>query len=175
MLILVTGKSGVGKSAVLKKVKFKNKVNMDEVVKKQFYKKGHPMFDDVVKLFGESVVTGKKIDTAKLGPIVFKDKDLLVKLSDLVHPHVIKYLKSLEGKWIVEMAGYINYQDKYEGVFDKLILITRNNPDISNKFKYVDKKENPIKDLPVKYDYLVENNSTIKEAAKVVLSLVESM
>lgn len=175
MLILVTGRSGVGKSAILKKVRFRNKVSMDFLVKKYFYRKGHPLFDQVVEMFGEGVVTRNRIDTTKLGPLVINNNKALIELSNLVHPHVISFLKSLEGKWIVEMAAYINYQEVYKDIFDKIILITRDNPDLSKKFNYTDKKKNPIPDIEVKYDYKVENNSTLKEAAKTVLALVKSL
>lgn len=160
MLILVTGKSGSGKTTILNGIKFKNKVFMDDVVKDEFYKKGHPLFDEIIKNFGD-VSTDGRIDTSKLGPIVFNDSNKLDKLNQLVKPFVVSYLKALKGKWVIEMAAYINLEKEYKDLFDIKILVESSYDRIDEKFNYMKDKKQPISNKTIKFDFLINNDGPL--------------
>lgn len=167
MKIIVTGKTGVGKTTILKDLKFENTLFMDDFVKENFYVSGHPVFDEVVNLFGTEIISFDKIDTRKLWGIVLSDRSKLQKLSYIVIPFVKRYIQSLEGNWLIEMAGYINYQKEFENVFDKVILVTRDEESITKKL--LDKEGNTvitIKDVEVKNDFKLVNNGVIEESVK---------
>jgi len=87
--LLVTGKSGVGKTAILKKLNYKNIFYADEFVKDVLYKKGHPIFKQITKMY-PSVEYEGKIDTKRLGKLILNDKDKLKNISELVKPFVKK-------------------------------------------------------------------------------------
>lgn len=97
MKIIVTGKTGVGKTTILKDLKFENTLFMDDFVKENFYVSGHPVFDKVVNMFGNEIISFDKIDTRKLWGIVLSDRSKLQKLSYIVIPFVKRYIQSLEG------------------------------------------------------------------------------
>ena len=172
MLILVTGKSGAGKSTILKGLKFKNIIYMDDVVKNEFYKKGHPLFDEVIKTFG-NVETNGRIDTSKLGPLVFNDAQKLDKLNKLVKPHVVSYLKSLKGKWVVEMAAYIDLEKEYKDLFDIKILVESSYDRIDDKFNYLKDKKQPISNKTIKYDFLINNDGPLDTSILLLETIID--
>jgi dephospho-CoA kinase len=51
---------------------------------------GQPVYDEVVREFGSEILTSdKKIDRAKLGAIVFADRQRLDRLNQIIHPRVM--------------------------------------------------------------------------------------
>lgn len=165
MKIIVTGKTGVGKTTILKNSNFKQILFADELVKEKFYVKGHEVFNKVVTLFGDGIVSVDKIDTKKLGTFVLSDQLKLHQLSLLVIPFVKDYINNLDGNWIIEMAGFINYQKEFKDVFDKIILVERDSNLVENKFKN-SKGEviQLIEETPVNADFIIKNNSSIANA-----------
>ncbi len=174
MLIVVTGKSGSGKSALLKATGLKNIFYMDDVVKDIFYIKGHPLYKDILSAFGD-VSTDNKIDTEKLGKIVFQDSKKLLELNAMVKPFVRKFLSNLEGDNVIEMAAFLNYYDEYKDLVDKIILIKATSENISEKFNYIKSKHNPIKELDIKYDAIIENDWNIESSSKKLTKAIKGL
>lgn len=166
MKILITGKTGVGKTAILKQLKNKNVIHMDDVVKNKLYVSTHPCFKQVVNHFGDEIVTNGSIDTSKLGKIVLTNPTEMEILSLIVNPYVYHEIKNLGTDYIIEMAAYAKYESLFKELFDKVIVIQRENQDLEEKFKYLDKPVNPLNIEPKEYDVIIRNNNTLEEAVK---------
>ena len=162
-MIVITGKSGVGKTAILNFLNFKNIFFADDFVKKVLYKNDHEVATKIYKLFPQTK-GNDFVDTKKLGKILFNNKNTLDKIHSLVSPYVIKKIKSLESNYIVEMSVYINYEHIYKNLFDKVILIERDFEDL-NKFNHIKNMKQPIEDNKIKYDFKILNNDSIKQAS----------
>ncbi len=171
-MIVITGKSGVGKTSILKKVNHSNIFFADTFVKDVLYKEGHEVFKDIIKKY-PTTKTGSKINTKELGKLILNDKEALNKISKLIEPYIKVWLDSLPTNSIVEMAAYINYEKIYSEYFDKVILITRKTEDLS-KFSYLSNVNQPIDDKEIKYDYLIENIN-IEESAKTLANILNSL
>lgn len=164
-MIVVTGISGVGKTTILKKTKHKNIVFLDDVVKNKFYKRKHPLYLEIKKTFGSSYVNWRKVDTNKLGKLVFSDNEELLKLDRIVKPYIVEYLNKLKEsnkRYVVEMATYIKNEKEYRNLFDQVILIDRN-PILKDKFNYLENKTNPLKINNIDID-LVINDENLDDA-----------
>lgn len=164
MKVVVTGKTGVGKTSLLKSIPLNNVLIIDELIKNIFYKIGHPVFEIVVSTYGGTIVQNDKIDTKKLGEIIFNEEQGLDKLALLVLPFIAEYINSLSGDWLIELATYINYEKEFKGLFDKVILIERDSTLVENKFRNEDGKPiQPIRDIPIKTDFLLVNNNAVED------------
>ncbi|MCB5231172.1 MAG: dephospho-CoA kinase [Candidatus Cloacimonas sp.] len=92
--IAVTGSIGSGKSTLMAKLSemgYKT-VSADEVGHKLLF--DNEVKDELVKTFGEGILTEESIDRKKLGGIVFPDPKALNKLNSILHPKIIEELKS---------------------------------------------------------------------------------
>lgn len=169
-MIVVTGRSGVGKTLLLHKSSVKNVHYMDDIVK-DFYKKNCKLYWDIKEEFGSSVVDFSKVDTSKLGKIVFNNPKKLKKLDFIVRPYIEMYLNVLkqdkDNVHIVEMAVYLKLESWYKKYFDKIILIDR--PfNLDNKFKYMDSKKQPLKLTKIKYDLIIKEESLEKSIKQLI-------
>jgi len=89
MKILVTGKSGVGKTTILKKIDYTNIFFVDDFVKNILYKKGHKVYDFLISNFFYSDKKQPEfIDTKELGKILFNDHEKLENVSQYVSPYL---------------------------------------------------------------------------------------
>lgn len=165
MKVVVTGKTGVGKTTLLKNTSFENVLIVDKLIKNTFYKKGHQVFKLLVATYGQVIIQDDKIDTKALGKIVFNEEKGLDKLALLVLPFIAEYIKSLEGHWLIELATYINYEKQFKEMFDKVIIVERDSTLVENKFWNKNGKPiQTIKDIPINADFLLINDGTIDEA-----------
>lgn len=161
-MTVITGKTGCGKTTIIQSMGYANAFFADEYVKNVLYKKGHPVYEEIMKMF-TSLKHEEKVDTKELGMIVLKDESLLNKVNELIFPHVANWLRSLPEDSIVEMAGYMNLEHMYKDFFRKVVLIERDNRDIS-KFAHIGEGVDPIKDNKIKYNYLIKNNGHVADA-----------
>ncbi len=105
MVIGVTGNYCSGKNIVskyLEELGF-SVVDVDKI--------GHEALevkkDDIVKVFGEEIISNGRIDRKKLGKKVFSDKNEIKKLERIVHPWMIREVKkrvSKKGNWVINAA-----------------------------------------------------------------------
>ena len=158
-MIVVTGKSGVGKTWALKKLQPDNVIDMDKVVKNMMYKSPHLAFRQVKSVFGSQVLSEdkKSIDTQKLGQIVLTNKKALNKLNSIMIFHIKSYIKTLPDNSIVELAIYMNHEHEFKALFSRVIFIT-GKINLQDKFNYLINKSNPILEKSFKFDFKINNH-----------------
>ena len=167
---LITGRSGSGKTTLLKSLDLDNIVFADDFVKEVLYKNGHEVYSELLKAY-PTLTEGDFINTKELGKIILNDETELDKVNEIVSPFIKQWLTNLPDGTIVEMATYINLENEYKDFFSKIILITRNNRNLS-KFSYAGKGIDPIKDVNIKYDFLIENNDTLESATSELKEII---
>jgi dephospho-CoA kinase len=88
-LIGLTGGAGSGKTTVARMFRELGAavVDADEAAH-AVYEPGTPGFDAVAREFGPDYVRAGRIDRARLGELVFRDRDALRRLNAIVHPLV---------------------------------------------------------------------------------------
>lgn len=134
MIILgITGGVGSGKSRVLYELSEKYDAYVIEADKlaHELMKKGGIIYNEVVKCFGMSVAdpdTGE-IDRARLGNIVFNDRQKLELLNSISHPLVKEEIKRqieikrLHGVKLFVIEAALLIQDGYREICDEIWYI----------------------------------------------------
>ncbi|MGO1234856.1 MAG: dephospho-CoA kinase [Microbacterium gubbeenense] len=89
-LIALTGGIASGKSTIARRLESHGAVVVDaDQTVRDLQRSGEPVFDAIVREFGEAVVAADgELDRAALGSIVFGDADQLARLNAIVHPAV---------------------------------------------------------------------------------------
>ena len=123
----VTGGIGTGKTTVctiFKKIGIPI-FNADEQ-SKILLKKNENVISKIIKVFGDNILDKKKIDTKKLGRIVFTNKQKLIELNNILHPRVIEkfdnWLLEQDSKYIIKESALLFESNTYKNL-DKIILI----------------------------------------------------
>lgn len=156
-MIVITGRTGVGKSTIIRKSKVDNYIEIDSIIKNIFYKRNFRLYWDIKKEFGNKSVSFLKVKTKTLGKIVFSDEKKLAKLNQIVKPYIRAYLMVLKEsklEYIVEMAIYMVHEEWYKDLFNKVILIDRK-PHLEHKFTYLNKAIQPINNIGIHSDLTI--------------------
>ena len=101
LIIGLTGNLGAGKTTVagmFKKLGAKV-LNADEMAHELISPHG-TCFKEVVRSFGEEILTNGKIDRKKLARIVFSDSQKLARLNKIIHPKVIQQISGEIRKFV---------------------------------------------------------------------------
>jgi dephospho-CoA kinase len=87
----LTGGIACGKSTVASMLRDLDMTILDaDPIVHEMLESGQPVYDEVVREFGSEILTSdKKIDRAKLGAIVFADRERLDRLNQIIHPRVM--------------------------------------------------------------------------------------
>ena len=98
----LTGGIACGKSTVAKMfADLGAYVVQSDQIAHELYRKGEPVYAEVVKRFGSSIVKPNgEIDRAKLGAIAFGE-NRVEELNQIVHPAVIQH----QSRWIFDVAS----------------------------------------------------------------------
>ncbi|GAB6065492.1 dephospho-CoA kinase [Aquifex pyrophilus] len=187
----LTGNIGCGKSTVADMFRSLGAYVMDaDKVIHSFYRKGHPVYEKVVSLFGREILDEKgNIDRKKLADIVFKDKEKLKKLEEITHKalyeEIEKVLKNLsedtifilEASLLVEKGSYKNY-DKlivvyapYEVCKERALRRGMSEEDFERRWK----NQMPIEEKVKFADYVIDNSGSLEETFKQVKEVFEKL
>jgi len=142
LIVGLTGGFGVGKSSVAQR--FKNMgaeiIDADEIAHGAM-KKGSPVFDAIVELFGEALHPGgKKMDREILAEIVFSDSTRRKELEAIIHPYVYKKIKEQideSDRRVILVEVPLLFEAGFETLCDKVMVVTCN---ASVKMKRLKKK-----------------------------------
>lgn len=94
-IIGLTGSISTGKSTVTNYLKEKGYqvIDADEITH-ELMKKGNPNYNQIVKHFGNSILTNDyEIDRKKLSKLVFSNENELKTLNNLTHPNIFNRIK----------------------------------------------------------------------------------
>lgn len=129
----ITGGVGTGKTELLAYIKlhYNCHIILADVAAHEIEKKGQKGYDELVELLGKEILdTDGSIHKSRMAEIIFRDKDVLSQVNNIIHPKVKEYIlqeiaqKRKEGKidfLFVEAALLI--EDGYEEILDELWYI----------------------------------------------------
>lgn len=181
LVIGLTGGFGVGKSSVAQR--FKNMgaevIDADDVAHTAL-KKGSPVFDAVIELFGEALHPGgKKMDREKLGEIVFSDPKRRKELEAIVHPFVYqKIQEKIEASEhrVILLEVPLLFEAGFEKLCDKVLVVTCNarikmKRLVSERFPEQEVRARERAQIPEalkaqKADFLIDNSKSIYQTQR---------
>lgn len=173
-LIIVTGKSGSGKTFVANKLAESLNcpvLSLDEVSHQTLTLKSVKQF--VKDTFNESVFEGDEIDRKKLGAIAFSNPEKLEQLNDVCHQEMLKIidrkLQDTSAKYFVLDYLLLPQMKYFETAFFKVLVKadnhTRKTRIISRDNiteEYFDSRDNnSIEFNDAHYDYVLENSHNV--------------
>ena len=184
MIILgITGAVGAGKSTIMNRLKEQYgayTIQADQVGH-LLMKQGQLCYDAILRVFGEKILgEDGEIDRKKLGGIVFSDRELLLKLNNIIHPAVKQYIldqieeqRRQDCKLFVMEAALL-LEEHYDAICDDLWYIYVNDEVRRTRLKadrgYSDEKiteilENQLEDgvFRERCHYIVENNEDLHQ------------
>lgn len=96
-IIGITGGVGAGKSQILNYLKenYQAKVIMADEVAHKVKEKGQSCYEPLINLLGKEVLDeAGEIDKKKMAACIFTNKELLLKVNQLIHPAVKTYIRN---------------------------------------------------------------------------------
>lgn len=187
----VTGGFGSGKTTVAKffsclgaKV-----IDADKIAHGLISHKGN-VYKKIVAIFGKDILDkDERIDRIKLGRIAFFDKSLLFRLNRIIHPEVIKIIKTKVRNSkckIIVLDVPLLIESGLNKIADKVIVVkTGRDKQIrrSQKKAYLSKAEilrriksqMPLNQKEHYADFIIDNNGSIKETKKQVRKIVRRL
>ena len=121
----LTGGIGSGKSSISQIFKSLGvAVYNSDQISKNILLKNSEIRKKIIYLFGEKILTNKKIDTKKISQIIFNDKEKLKSMNSIMHPaiknHFKNWLKQQKGNYIIKESAII-FETKIEENLDQII------------------------------------------------------
>lgn len=135
MLVLgITGGVGSGKSRILNALskQYGAYIVETDTLAHRLMEPGQVAYNEIVATFGKEILIDKEpfsIDRPKFAEIVFKDKNKLEQLNNIVHPAVKKWIlqdiddKKKEGIKIYVIEAALLIQDGYKSICDEIWYI----------------------------------------------------
>lgn len=194
IIVGITGAVGAGKSTIMNRLKEQYgayTIQADQVGH-LLMKKGQICYDAILKQFGEAILEENgEIDRKKLGSIVFSNRELLMKLNNIIHPAVKQYIldqveeKRQEGCALFVMEAALLLEEHYDAICDDLWYIYVNDEVRRSRLKadrgYSDEKiteilENQLEDgiFRERCRYVVENNGDLDQTYEQINKRMET-
>lgn len=182
-VIGVTGGIGSGKSAVVNYLRELGAKTLDaDITARQVVEPGSPALQEIIEAFGNNIVnTTGHLDRAKLGSIVFNNKEKLDILNGIMHKYIVELIiRSVEqerkaGKtevFVIEAAipikhGFLDMSDEiWAVVCDDEIRINRimlrNSISRENALSIINSQIS-TKEYIELADVVIENNGSAEE------------
>jgi dephospho-CoA kinase len=127
-VIALTGGIGCGKSLAAQYFAELGALVIDaDQLARAAIERGSAGFDEVVTLFGDSILKDGNIDRRALGEIIFKDPKAKVALENIIHPFVRKEFEeavsSLKGDQVLVYEIPLLYETNAHERFDLVITV----------------------------------------------------
>lgn len=185
--VAITGGLSSGKSSVCKLLKKHGAyiVSADEIVH-QLLSPQTKVGQNIVKLLGKEIVSGKQFDRAIIAKKVFTNKQDLKALEQILHPAVLEEIEK-QYKQVKDLKQYtlfiaevpLLYESESEHFFDIIIAVIADEEIAKNRFFQHTRKEASEFDQRMahqispqqkaaKADYTIVNNGNFPELEKQV-------
>lgn len=127
----ITGSIGTGKSFISKLIQEQGFVVIDaDIVAREILNPEFSTLSEIEEAFGKHVINGNgTLNRAKLGEIVFSNKEALAKLNAITHPKINQRIVQLceEAKKNGEQVVFIDipllFENKLESTVDQIIVV----------------------------------------------------
>jgi len=165
--IALTGNIGCGKSTVANMFRELGAYTFDaDKIIHSFYQKGHPVRDEVVRIFGEGILDEEgNIDRKKLAQVVFGDENSLRKLEEITHKALYEYLgrefsRLPEDSIAVVEASLLIEKGTYKNSIEKGFT----EEDFERRWR----KQMPIEEKVKFADFVIDNSGSIEDTKRQV-------
>ena len=186
-IIGITGGVGAGKSTILDYIEenYNASVIYSDQVANDIKKRGYPAYDELVEILGKEVLDENlEIDKSRMAEAIFRDRSLLDKVNNVLHPAVNTFIISIIDKErakrehdlvIVEAALLI--ENGYKDIVDELWYVYADEDTRRTRLKAFrgysdDKISNIIKgqlseeEFRKNCDFVIDNSNSESEAFK---------
>ncbi len=193
MIIGITGGFGTGKTTVAKFFKELGAkvIDADEIAHKSI-RPGTSVYKKIVQSFGREILSkGGKIDHEKMANLVFRNKDLLKRLCNIIHPEVIKRIRFQVEKFeqkdreIIVIDAPLLIEAGLHNFVDRLLVVK------TTRYKQIErlrkkgfadyqiaqriKAQMPLKDKLRIADFAVDNEGSLGETKRQVKEIFKKL
>ncbi len=187
IILGLTGSFGTGKTTVAKILAgYGAKIIDADQITHSLLNTRNRISDKVIKTFGQDILDKKGgIDRRKLGCLVFNDKRRLKKLNSIMHPEIVRKIKqktkASKAKMVILDAPLL-IEAGLRSMADKIIVVKANKRkqlERITKKHHLSKKDAlarikmqmPLQDKVSMADFVIDNNSTLKQTNKQITKL----
>lgn len=179
LMIGVTGGVGSGKTEVCKLLAKRGfKVLYSDIIAKNLYVTNKKLVQEIVKVFGKDIVNYKgKINLPKFKDKIFSSKKCYSAINKIVHPVVIKDIKSFVKKNnydIVIVESALLFESGFDESMDYIIMVYSKKKDRVDRLKIRDESTSKSITELMKFqiderkkmemsDFVIVNNKSLKD------------
>lgn len=187
--VALTGNIGCGKSTVGRMLRELGAYVFDaDKIIHTFYRKGHPVWREVVETFGREILDEKgDVDRRKLADIVFRDREKLQRLEEITHRALQEYLEEemrklpdealvfVEASLLIENGTYRRYDKTvvvyapYEVCKERAIRQGFSPEDFERRWR----RQMPMEEKVRFADYVVDNSDGLEEMRRQVYEVFQ--
>ncbi|EHC6485436.1 dephospho-CoA kinase [Listeria monocytogenes] len=188
----LTGSVATGKSTVSNMIQQAGIPLVDaDIAARKVVEPGTEGLKEIVAYFGEEILLADgTLDRAKLGEIIFKDKEKREKLNEITHPRVKDYMLEARerffraGEELVFFDIPLLFESHLESLVDQIVvvwttpetelkrLMERNNLTKEEALRRIESQMG-IDEKARKADFVIDNNESLEKTQKQVYTFIE--
>ncbi|EAG9755728.1 dephospho-CoA kinase [Listeria monocytogenes] len=188
----LTGSVATGKSTVSNMIQQAGIPLVDaDIAARKVVESGTEGLKEIVAYFGEEILLADgTLNRAKLGEIIFKDKEKREKLNEITHPRVKDYMLEARerffeaGEELVFFDIPLLFESHLESLVDKIVvvwttpetelkrLMERNNLTKEDALRRIESQMG-IDEKARKADFVIDNNESLEKTQKQVLTFIK--
>ena len=192
-VIGITGGVGAGKSTLLKHLSenYKCKILVADEIAKSLYTKGSKVYERLMDVFGDKILTDEEIDRQKFAAILYDNERNRIIVNSIVHPEVknviiakINESKALDDVDYIFVETALIYESHYEKFCDEVWYVESpaevRKKRLSETRGYSDEKSAGImksqlddKAFREKSDRLIKNAGSLEDMFREVDSILQ--
>ncbi|ECC2089322.1 dephospho-CoA kinase [Listeria monocytogenes] len=188
----LTGSVATGKSTVSNMIQQAGIPLVDaDIAARKVVERGTEGLKEIIAYFGEEILLADgTLNRAKLGEIIFKDKEKREKLNEITHPRVKDYMLEARerffeaGEELVFFDIPLLFESHLESLVDKIVvvwttpetelkrLMERNNLTKEDALRRIESQMG-IDEKARKADFVIDNNESLEKTQKQVLTFIK--
>ncbi|EAC4041661.1 dephospho-CoA kinase [Listeria monocytogenes] len=188
----LTGSVATGKSTVSNMIQHAGIPLVDaDIAARKVVEPGTEGLKEIVAYFGEEILLADgTLDRAKLGELIFKDKEKREKLNEITHPRVKDYMLEARerffraGEELVFFDIPLLFESHLESLVDQIVvvwttpetelkrLMERNNLTKEEALRRIESQMG-IDEKARKADFVIDNNESLEKTQKQVYTFIE--